>query len=78
MTYAKLSLAALLLGASFAPALADEADLANSPVAVLNQSVAAPAGKIVEGRQATPIVATATHETGAARYLDNRVSDQDR
>lgn len=77
MSTIKLSLAALLLGASLTPALADVADNANAPVTVLNQSLGQKAAPMVEGRQATPMVATG-HESGAAHYLDNRQVDQDR
>ncbi|MBV5264994.1 hypothetical protein [Pinisolibacter aquiterrae] len=79
MTFTKLTLAALVLGASLTPALAESGDLSQTPVAAYEQALGNPAAKpaVIEGRQAAPVV-TPTAETGAARYLDGRVQDQDR
>lgn len=78
MNVTKLTLAALLVGASLTPALADSGDTSRSPLAVFQQAHATPAeAKMVEGRQATPIVAPAA-VTGAERYLDGRIDDQTR
>ena len=78
MTFTKLTLAALVLGASFSPALAESDDSAQSPLSVYNQSAGQPAHTaVIEGRQTAPI-ATPTHANGAEAYLDDRIQDQDR
>lgn len=79
MNATKLTLAALLLGASLTPALAESHDAGNDTLAVYRQSVAAPATvKMVEGRQAAPIVTAPKAQSGVATYLDNRIMDQNR
>jgi len=79
MTFTKLTFAALVLGASLTPALAESGDLSQSPVAAYEQALGNPAAKpaMIEGRQAAP-VANASAVSGAARYLDGRIQDQDR
>lgn len=73
MTVTKLTLAALFLGASFVPALAETGYPSQSPQEVYLSSLAAkPAEKpMIEGRQAAPIHATAP-ETAAERYVVDR------
>lgn len=78
MNVTRFSLAALLLGASLTPALADSGDTGSSPLTVFQQSLAGPArAPLIEGRQATPVAAPAPL-TDAERYLASRVRDQDR
>lgn len=86
MTFAKLSLAALIAAAAVTPALADDD---GSPLGAYLQSISAPAratdaqpaAKVIEGRQArhmhmaTPAVAptpTPAPLTDAERYLNQR------
>jgi len=71
MTFTKLSLAALVLGASLTPALAESGDLSQSPVAAYEQALGNPAVKpaMIEGRQAAPVAATSGALNTVDRYL---------
>ncbi|MBV5264993.1 hypothetical protein [Pinisolibacter aquiterrae] len=80
MTFTKLPLAALILGASLTPALAESGDLSQTPVAAFEQALGNPAAKsaVIEGRQAAPVVTPTAPTDAATRYLDSRNRDQDR
>lgn len=69
MTFAKLSFAALVLGASLTPAFAEGGEHIQSSTSVYLQSLGQSNGApVVEGRQAAPISAPATL-TDAERYV---------
>lgn len=77
MTVTKLTLAALLLGASLTPALADPGpDRSAAPLTAYLASLhQAPAtSPMIEGRQGAPVHATAT-ETALDHYLNQRNGD---
>ncbi len=78
MTFTKLTFAALALGASLTPALAESGASDDRLAAFLaSQNAAAPKSAIVEGRQAAPIAAPA-QASAVDRYLNNRTADQNR
>ncbi|MBV5264996.1 hypothetical protein [Pinisolibacter aquiterrae] len=71
MTFTKFAIAALALGASLGPALAESGDLSQRPVAAYEQSLGNPAAKpaMIEGRQAAPVAATPGALNTVDRYL---------
>ena len=74
MTFSKLTLAALALGASLTPALADSG-VADGRLAALAASQSRPtaAATMIEGRQAAPI---ATSGNAVDRFLEQRNANQ--
>ncbi|MCE1236569.1 MAG: hypothetical protein LWW93_09450 [Hyphomicrobiales bacterium] len=79
MTFAKLSIAALVLGASLTPALAESGDQTPTAASVYLQSIGHSNGSaMVEGRQAAPIAAAASGLTDAERYVVVHNAENDR